>query len=76
MMLTDYIAKALEHAIFEGLEEGQWYGEIPCCPGVWATGDSPGVCRKELQEVLEEWLLLKLRDNDSDLPVLREEFLF
>jgi predicted RNase H-like HicB family nuclease len=69
-MLTDYIAKALEHATFEGPEDGRWYAEIPCCPGVWATGDSQDACRKELQEVLEEWLLLKLRDNDSDIPVI------
>lgn len=69
-MLTTYIAKALEHAIFERPEDGQWYGEISLCPGVWATGDSQEACRKELQEVLEEWLLLKLRDNDLDIPVI------
>lgn len=69
-MLTTYIGKALEHALFEGLEDGQWYGEIPLCPGVWATGASQEECRKELQEVLEGWLLLKLRDNDPDIPVI------
>lgn len=69
-MLTAYIAKALAHASFDGLDDGQWYGEIPLCPGVWATGDSQEACRKELQEVLEEWLLLKLRANDSDIPVI------
>ena len=69
-MLTAYIEKALAHAIFEGPEDGQWYGEIPLCPGVWATGTSQEACRKELQEVLEEWLVLKLRDNDPDIPVI------
>ncbi|MBI3249565.1 MAG: type II toxin-antitoxin system HicB family antitoxin [Deltaproteobacteria bacterium] len=69
-MLTDYIAKMLTHAVFEGPENGQWYGEIPLCPGVWATGTSQDECRKELQEVLEAWLLLKLRDNDPDIPVI------
>ncbi len=69
-MLTTYIAKALEYATFEGLEDGKWYGEIPVCPGVWATGESKEECRRELQEVLEEWLILKLRDNDPDIPVI------
>jgi len=69
-MLTAYIAKALEYATFEGPEDGRWYGEIPLCPGVWATGTSKEECRRELQEVLEEWLILKLRDNDPDIPVI------
>jgi predicted RNase H-like HicB family nuclease len=69
-MLTAYIAKALERATFEGPEDGKWYGEIPLCPGVWAIGDSQEECRSELQEVLEEWLILKLRDNDPDIPVI------
>ncbi|NOT53972.1 MAG: type II toxin-antitoxin system HicB family antitoxin [Deltaproteobacteria bacterium] len=69
-MLTEYIAKALTHAIFEGPENGQWYGEIPLCPGVWAMGASQEECRTELQEVLEEWLVLKLGDNDPDIPMI------
>jgi predicted RNase H-like HicB family nuclease len=31
---------------------------------VWANGATVENCRKELREVLEEWLLLKIRDND------------
>ena len=69
-MLTTYIEKALEHATFEGPEDGQWYGEIALCPGVWATSNSKEKCQQELQEVLEEWLILKLRDNDPDIPVI------
>jgi predicted RNase H-like HicB family nuclease len=69
-MLTAYIAKALEHATLGGPEDGKRYGEIPLCPGVWATGHSQEECRRELQEVLEEWLILKLRDNDPDIPVI------
>jgi predicted RNase H-like HicB family nuclease len=69
-MLIAYIAKALEHATFEGPEDGRWYGEILACPGVWATGESKEECRRELQEVLEGWLILKLRDNDPDIPTI------
>jgi predicted RNase H-like HicB family nuclease len=69
-VLTAYIVKALKHAVFESPEEGKWYGEIPACPGVWATGQSQEECRTELQEVLEGWLILKLRDNDPDIPTI------
>jgi predicted RNase H-like HicB family nuclease len=32
--------------------------------GVWANEATVETCREVLQEVLEEWLLLKIRDND------------
>jgi predicted RNase H-like HicB family nuclease len=35
----------------------------------WASGKTLEKCRRELQEVLEDWLLLKLHDGDS-LPVI------
>ena len=38
-MLTEYIEAAMRHARIERLpESGQYYGEIPETPGVWATG--------------------------------------
>lgn len=46
-----------------------WFAEIPDFPGVWANGATVEACRRELVEVLEEWLILKLRDRDP-IPVL------
>ncbi len=37
----------------------------PIRQGVWANGDNVEQCRNELVTVLEEWLLLKVRDGDS-----------
>jgi predicted RNase H-like HicB family nuclease len=51
-------------ARFERLPTGRYYGEIPPCRGVWAEGRTHPACGRELQEVLEDWLLLKLRDRD------------
>jgi predicted RNase H-like HicB family nuclease len=31
---------------------------------VWANAKTLEVCRQELQEVLEDWLVVKLRDGD------------
>lgn len=63
-MLAQYMAKALEGAEYKKLGNGTWFAEIPGFPGVWANAPTVEACRRELLEVLEEWLLLKLRDGD------------
>ena len=70
-MLTEYIAAAMKRAKYEIIaEDGTYYGEIPDYPGVWANAEALESCRTELQEVLEGWLLLKLRDHDNDIPLI------
>jgi len=68
-MLNQYIEKALEKAEYKRLDDQTWFAEIPGFQGVWANGATVERCRKELSEVLEEWVLLKLRDNDP-IPVI------
>lgn len=68
-MLTKYMQAAMSKARYEILEDGTYYGEIPPCRGVWASGKTLEACRQELQEVLEEWLVLKMRDGDP-LPTI------
>jgi predicted RNase H-like HicB family nuclease len=63
-MLLNYIQKALEKAEYKKLEDGTWFAEIPGFQGVWANGNNVEEVRRELQEVLEEWLILKIRDNE------------
>ncbi len=63
-MIIEYIAAAMKHAKYEKLEEGSYYGEIPLLKGVWADAQTLEECRQALMEVLEDWLILKLRDND------------
>lgn len=58
-MLTVYIAEAMSRATYKILEDGTYFGEIPNLRGVWANEATLEGCRKVLQEVLEEWLLLK-----------------
>jgi predicted RNase H-like HicB family nuclease len=69
-MLVEFIEAAMNRASYEKLDTGEYYGEIPACLGVWASGKTLEKCRRELQEVLEDWLLLKLRDGDP-IPVIR-----
>ena len=69
-MLTEYIQAALRRAKYEIFSEDQtYYGEIPGFQGVWANRDTLEACREELREVLEDWLLLKLR-SDHALPIV------
>ena len=63
-MLSEYIQKALEKAHYKVLEDGSWFAEIPGFRGVWANAETVEECRHELMEVLEEWLVLKIRDRD------------
>ncbi len=64
-MLTAYIRAAMQMAQYKILDDGIYFGEITGFQGVWASEDTLEECRRVLQEVLEEWLLLKLRDNEE-----------
>jgi predicted RNase H-like HicB family nuclease len=63
-MLTRYIQAAMKRTRYKTLPDGTCFGSIPGLAGVWANERSPEDCRAVLQEVLEEWLVLKIRDND------------
>jgi hypothetical protein len=63
-MLTRYISEAMKRARFKTLDDGSCFGEIPGLTGVWANESSRDRCRLVLQEALEDWLFLKIRDHD------------
>ena len=63
-MLTEYIGKELAQAKYKTLGDGTYFGEVPGLRGVWANANNLEECRRELQEVLKEWILLKVRDRD------------
>jgi len=69
-MLLEYIDAALRHAHYEILQDdGTYYGEIHECNGVYANAATLEVCREELREVLEEWVLFRMHRHLS-LPVI------
>jgi len=63
-MLTEFINKKLKEAEYKILKDRTYFGEIPGLKGVWASAKNLEDCRKELQEVLEDWLLLKIKTGD------------
>ena len=54
----------MARARYKILDDGTYFGEIPSLKGVWANDKTLEACRAELQEVLEDWLVIKLRDGD------------
>ena len=61
-MITDYVQAALDRARYELIaDEEPYYGEIRELPGVWASGNTLEECRRNLVEVLDGWLVVRLR---------------
>jgi predicted RNase H-like HicB family nuclease len=61
-MIIEYIHEALTEARYEIIEDDEpYYGEIPSLTGVYATGKTLEECRKNLAEVIDGWLIMRLR---------------
>ena len=61
-MFSEYIQAALEKAEYEVIDNPEpYYAHVPGLVGVWATGMNIEDCRKELIEVIEEWIVAKLQ---------------
>lgn len=63
-MLNEFIEKKLRNTKYKLLEDGSYFGEILGLKSVWANAKNLEDCRKELSEVLEDWLLLKIRNQE------------
>jgi predicted RNase H-like HicB family nuclease len=70
-MLTKYIQAAMVRAKYELLPDGEgFFAEVPELPGVWSGAPTLEACRDELQGAIESWIVIKLRHQDNDFPVL------
>ncbi len=66
-MIIEYIEAALSRAKYEIIDsEDPFYGEVPGLQGVWATGKTLEDCRENLREVIDGWIIVRLRKN---LPI-------
>ncbi len=63
-MLTEFLERKMHKASFKRLADKTYFGEIAGVRGVWANAKTITACRKELREVLEDWLLLKVRSGE------------
>ncbi len=63
-MISSFIESKLKSASYKILRDKSYFGEINGLRGVWANGKTLEACRAELKEVLEEWLVLKIRRGE------------
>ncbi len=68
-LLTSYIKAAMSKTVIEKFDDGSFYAEIPECVGLWANEDSIEDCIGVIREALEEWIMIKLIENDP-LPII------
>ena len=60
-MIREYIDMALQKAHYEMIEDDEpFYGEVADLQGVWASGRTLEECRKNLAEVIDGWVLIRL----------------
>lgn len=71
-MLVEYIEEALKKAHYDLIDNPEpYYGEIKKLTGVWATGKTLEQCRRNLAEVIEGWIIVRLRKGLSIPPLGR-----
>jgi predicted RNase H-like HicB family nuclease len=60
-MLASYLDSAMEQAVYEIIQDEEpFYGEVPELQGVWASGKTLEECRRNLAEVVDGWVLVRL----------------
>lgn len=70
-MIIEYINAAMKQARYKIIKDDEpYYGEIPSCRGVWATGKTLEQCRENLEDTLEGWIVVRLQ-HGLTIPTLR-----
>lgn len=72
-MISHFIESKLRNAAYKLLLDGTYFGEIKGVHGVWANASTLEECRTQLQEVLEDWLVVKIKSGDR-VPGLHFDF--
>ena len=59
-MISRYVARALERAQYRLLQDGTFAATVRGLRGVIATGATLEACRRDLADVIEEWVLVRV----------------
>ena len=57
----------MKKAKFKKIDGKTYFGEIVGIRGVWANSRTLSECKKQLQEVFEDWLVVSLK-TDKKIP--------
>ena len=66
-MFADYLDAAMQHARYEQIEDGTYFGSIDELPGSWVNAPTLEECKQKMAVEAEEWILFALVRND-ELP--------
>lgn len=70
-MIRKYVQAAMDKAKYDIIDDPEpYYGSIPGLKGVWATGRTLEECRRNLEDVLDGWIVLRLQRGMS-IPTVR-----
>ena len=69
-LIEGYLNEALKGAEVKHLDDGNLFAEIPGFHGVWASAQDLATCGVQLREALFDWLVLKIEQDDRDIPVI------
>ncbi len=72
-MITNFIDSKLKQAEYKVLKDGSFFSEIANTPGVWAEAENMEDCREKLKEVLEDWIVVKIRSGER-IPGFKLDF--
>ena len=70
-LIEKYADIAIRHATLKRYPDG-WFAAIPGFQGVWAKERTEEQTLEVLKEVVLDWTLLKIENQDNDLPVVEE----
>ena len=69
-MFSEYIQAALKLAEYDTLEDGSYVATVEGLRGVIAIVDSIEECRRDLIEVIEGWIALRIRFG-AKIPMIK-----
>lgn len=64
-MISRYVQRALDRARYQLLDDGTFAATVSSLRGVIATGPSLEACRRDLADVVEEWILVRVSQGLS-----------
>lgn len=70
LLIRRYAHAATQAAVLRRHPDGGWFAEVPDLPGTWARDDTVDEVLTSLEDVIFEWVILKVEDEDRDLPVI------
>lgn len=69
-MIREYIQAAMEKAKYEIIDDPEpYYGSVPGLKGVWATGKTLEECRRNLEDVIDGWIVVRLQRGLTIPPI-------